>query len=622
MRKHSLFAALALLIVALWSGCKSDIDLQNLDTRSELEMGLALPLGTLRATVGDFLGNGQVKGIYVGDNRVMYFKDTFDISRTFHDVDLKDKVSDVDKEFDVWSELDRQGKLDDDGTINQTGKEIKMEFPFVLHLKNINNDVYEERLDSGQIQNATFTSIVDVSSLPLPSSWVTKVELELGDEFTRKQGHKILVSEQGKFHYNEKIPITVDEFTLNLMKRTGKNMSWQTYFNNNVKDECNLQINFYIKVPRGETVVIPKNAKYKYHLQVKFIDFHAIWGFFRPSSDMRDADTVNIEDEWPKWHDLSKATLPFYEPKVNMYIKSKIAGAMVMHGEYLYVKSSKTNDSIYATFDDNGRIWRNEYFNTEGGYLGLNSKIGDSIRYLVEFDNTQRFGHIDKLFAIRPDILGYKFYIDFDSVVTPQVRILPNTDMDIEAEVYAPFSFNKGLNASYKDTLENINLSSISLDSIAMNSSLIDTIKDAKIKLVIAFENRLPVRVRAHVRFMDENGNTVMDPDDPKQPLRLSQTDTLLVDAPKVVFEQGNSYIGDAGKSIFTLDIDKKHYDTFTSIKSMEYYAELDAEQMDPAYDENPKFHVQITADDNLRATLGLAAQGDVVLNFNGKEGE
>ena len=618
MRKHTFLAALALMTIALLSGCRSDVDLQNLDTRSELELGLALPLGTLKATVGDFLGNEQVKGIYVGDNHVLFFKDTFDVTRTFHNVDLKEKITDVDKKFDVWAELDRQGKLDPDGTVNETGKVIKLEFPFTLKLKNINNDVFEERLDSGQIQNAMFTSTVDVSNLPLPSSWVTKVEIVLGDEFTRKQGDKITVSEQGKFHYNEKIPINVDEFSLNLMKKTGKHMNWQTYFNDNVKTECELQINFYIKIPSGTKVVIPKTARYNYHLQVQFISFHAIWGFFRPSADMRDADTVNIEDEWPKWHDLAKATLPFSEPKVNMYIKSKIAGAMVMHGQYLYVKSTRTNDSVYATFDDNGRIYRNEYFNTEGGYLGLDSKVGDSIRYLVEFDNTQRYGHIDRLFAIRPDILGYKFYIDFDSVVTPQVRVLPNTDLKIDAEVYAPFIFNKGLNASYVDTLEDINLSKISLDSIAASTSLVDTIKDAQLKLVIAFENKLPVRVRAHVRFMDENGKTVMDPNDPQQPLRLSQTDTLIIDAPKIVFEQGNSYIGEPGKSIFTLDVDKKHYDTFTSIKSMEYYAELDAEQMNPAYDQDPRFHVQITSEDNLRATLGISVHGDAVLNFSG----
>ena len=154
MKKHSLFAAIALMIIALWSGCKSDIDLQNLDTRAELEMGLALPIGTVKASVGDFLGSGQVDGIYIGDNRVMFFRDTFDITREFHKVNLEDKISDADQEFNVYKELQRQGKLDDDGTITQTGKEIKLEFPFVLKLKNINNDVADERLDSAFITNA------------------------------------------------------------------------------------------------------------------------------------------------------------------------------------------------------------------------------------------------------------------------------------------------------------------------------------------------------------------------------------------------------------------------------------------------------------------------------------
>ena len=46
------------LVLALSSvillGCRSKIDLDNIDTTSEVEMGVALPVGSISAKVGDF----------------------------------------------------------------------------------------------------------------------------------------------------------------------------------------------------------------------------------------------------------------------------------------------------------------------------------------------------------------------------------------------------------------------------------------------------------------------------------------------------------------------------------------------------------------------------------------
>lgn len=619
MNKHVLFGALVLGFAVLLGSCRSDIDLPNLDKSAEVELGIALPLGSVSATIGDFLGNGQVDGIYVGDNGVFFFRDTFDISRTFHDVDLKSKVTNVDKNFDVYEELDRQGKLDPDGTVNETGKQIKMEFPFTMKLNKINSDIYDERLDSAFIENASFSSFITRKDLPLPAEWIDKVEIELGEEFKRKEGQIVPVCGPNAFRYSDSIPVTVDNFTINLMKKTG-NLPWREY-PTNVKNECQMQINFYFTIPSGKKVVIPTTASYNYSLRVRFIDFTAIWGFFKPSSDMRDADTIVIEDEWPKWHDLQKARLPFYEPRINLHIKSKIAGAMVLHGEYLYVKSSQTGDSIFATFDEaEQKLFRVEAFNHPGEYLSLDSKPGDSIRYSVLFDRDPLRGHIDNLFALRPDILGYKFFIDFDSLTTPQIRVLPKTNMKIEADMFAPFRFNKGLEASYIDTLSDINISKYSLDSLLADVDVVDTIKTANVKLVLTFENKLPVRVRAHVRFLDENGAEIMDPVDKTKPLRLSETDTLLIEARKEVFAQGITSPGEPGRSIFTVNVDKDHYETFTSIRQMEYYAELDAEQMEPYFDQDPEYKVQLTKDDNLKAVLGLSAKADAIFDLNSKE--
>ena len=618
MKTQRVFYGLMLLVAGIFSGCNNDIDLQNIDTRMEIDMGLALPIGSMSATVGDFLGDGQVKGIYVGENNVLFYRDTFDVSRRYHDVDMTAKVSNTARLFDVYKELNRQGYVDADGTVNRTGKQIKLEFPFAMKLNKINEDVNDERIDSVRIKTTKFTSAVGQVDLPLAAGWVDKIELELGEEFHRKYGNTITICQKGDFAYDERIPIEVDEFVLDLM-RTHNPGHWSAY-KNNVKDSCHFKINFYYTIPSGTTVKVPKTAKYKYQLQMHFTKFEAVWGFFKPSADMRDADTVNIEEEWENWNLFKKAKLPFYDPRVNLNITSKIAGAMCTHGEYGYVESLTTGEKIFLTFDNaETQIYRNDKFNNPGQYMTLDSKIGDSITNTILFDKDPLRGHIDKAFTIRPDLLGYKFYLDYDSITTPQIRILPNTLIRMEADVYAQFRFNQGLEASYTDTLKEININEISLDSLAESSELLDTVKTADLKLVLAFVNKLPMRVRAVPEFLDADGDPIMDPAKPSQKLKISENDTLLLNAPQIVFEQGRSYIGDADTTIFTITMDKAHYETFARIKQMKFYAELDAEQMDYAYKRDPEYKVQITTEDNLKVYIGVSTKVDAVLNPGSK---
>ena len=50
MNKHSIFALFILLFAGLLSGCKEDINLREIDTQAELEMGFAIPMETKGCT--------------------------------------------------------------------------------------------------------------------------------------------------------------------------------------------------------------------------------------------------------------------------------------------------------------------------------------------------------------------------------------------------------------------------------------------------------------------------------------------------------------------------------------------------------------------------------------------
>ena len=46
--------SLAMLI----QGCEADVDLNNIDTSVKVNANVATPIGSMRATIGDFVGDG------------------------------------------------------------------------------------------------------------------------------------------------------------------------------------------------------------------------------------------------------------------------------------------------------------------------------------------------------------------------------------------------------------------------------------------------------------------------------------------------------------------------------------------------------------------------------------
>ena len=78
--KHLLFVVAGCCMGFAMGGCKANVDLKNIDKTAELDMGIALPVGSMSATIGDFLADGQVPNIYVdslNNKGILTFKDTF-----------------------------------------------------------------------------------------------------------------------------------------------------------------------------------------------------------------------------------------------------------------------------------------------------------------------------------------------------------------------------------------------------------------------------------------------------------------------------------------------------------------------------------------------------------------
>ena len=620
MKHSSSFLAVLLACTALiWHGCEADVDLNNIDTTVGVDATVALPLGSVSATIGDFVGDGTW-GIFtdsLNNKGVLTFRDTFSMSRKFHTLDLSQYLSKASIPMKVYDKLDASHLLVD-GKIAGTGITIPLEFPLTLNLNGINNDESYQRLDSALIKHASFVSNIKLSGgLPLEWEWIEKVTITLGEAFHRKSGNVVTVYTKGdEGGFNQDMLIDVDEFSMNLMKNPNLDPEKDAdkYVQNNVNTSCDFKVTLYINIPTSAGLItIPTTSAFQYDLNVRFIDYHAVWGMFKPSKDMSDEAEISLTKEWDAWKLFKAAKLPFADPKVDMKITTQIAGALVVNGDYLYVKDSN-GQQVNAMFD--GKTYLRKHF-IEGEYLSLNSEIGDSATVHILFDKDPARGHIDQLFTLQPDYLGYKFSIEFDRYESPQIRITDNTDIRIDAACELPFMFNEGVKLGYSDTITNIDLSMVTLDSLMESlPEVIDTIEEAKLTVALQIENTIPLQIKGSFICLDENNNVILDPET-NEPFLIAGTDTLLIPTPDYTFNPSTAtWDIKGGKMILTLKVDKDKLNTLVKVKNIVFDASLDDESLAYVYDKG-YFNVKLTEYEGLTIKIGVGASVEAILGLD-----
>lgn len=592
-------------LAMLIQGCEADVDLNNIDTSVKVNANVATPIGSMRATIGDFVGDGTW-GIYIDtmkNHGVITFRDTFSIERKFHQLDLSKYISRTQLKMNIYNQVG--------GNIQGNGKQIELKYPLTLKLKGINQDIDNQRIDSALIKNASFTSkITSIGNSPIKWEWIDKVTLTLGKNFHRPAGNTIVIYKKGdNYSYGKDIPVNIDEFSLNLMKNKNP-QSWKDYINN-VTDSCTFDITVFVTVPTSAgTVSIPSTAAFQYDLGVQFIDHHAVWGMFEPSKDMSAEAEDRIADFWSPWNTIQKLNLPLAEPSIDVAIVTEVAGAFILEGDYLYTKNEQ-GETRYATFNDSLQLYK--YFN-KNEYLPLSSAIGSKTNTHILFDKDRERGHIDNLLTIRPDKIGYKFAFRPNEQETPQMRLTKNTNVRIDAACDLPMIFNEGVELAYSDTIKGIDLSSLNLDSILNDVTILDTLEEANAKLVITLENSIPLEFRGAFTCLDEKNDTIIDPRTEK-PLMITANDTIVIAAPEQAFENHN-WTATPKQSVEVVEVDREHLETLKKIKKIVFYAELNDKSMQTAYDQG-LFNVKLTNDNYIRVKLGIGASVEAVLNFD-----
>ena len=623
--KRTIYLLTTACIIGLgWmmQSCEADVDLNNVDTSIEVDANIATPVGSMHATLGDFVGNGTW-GIFA-EGGLLAFKDTFSIERKFHKLDLSQYISDTTLKMNVYEKLEVLPYFVD-GKITGNDTQIPLTFPLTLKLDGINDDEYYQRLDSALIKNASFVSnITAVGGLPLKWEWIDKVTIDLGAAFHRPAGNVVTIYEKGlSGGYGKDMQINVDEFSICLMENRKPAMP-KDYWDN-VVDSCEFKITMYVTIPKSAgTITVPSTAAFQYDLGVQFIDYHAVWGMFEPSSDMSDENEIVIADEWGPWKDFQSAKLPFANPSVDLQITTQIAGALKLNGDYLYAKDE--NDvAVYAEFE--GGYPGFEYTFSKYEYLPLDSEIGASKTMHRLFDKTQEHGRIDKLFAIHPEKLGYKFSIDFDEVATPQIRITDNTSIHVDAVCTLPFEFNEGVVFDYSDTIKGIDLSMLNLDTLLADVDIIDTLEKAEATLALTFTNDIPFQIKGVFTCLDAENNVIIDPKTEK-PFLITENDTVLIPSPKYTYSAGTStWTPEAVKLTEMIHVDREDLPTLRAIKSIAFYALLDDKSLSDVFEQAADekvgdFTTKLTEGEGLRIKIAVGANAEAILNFDSSDNQ
>lgn len=590
--KHffKLFIVCSAALVML-PGCKEKIDLKDVDTTVSVDLGLAAPIGTVYATIGDLLGIKEVQNyVEVDEDGILHIMHDTIIKRNFRNVDITSYPADTLKKCNFAEGF----------KVNEVwpGDQYIVEYPITVDFDNVNKNPTDERIDSVSVLSADYTSIItisnDLSAQGFKWDWIKRIDVILKDAFWRKEGNTITVYDKKKdssiTDFGQPIKITLDNFMLYFMQDRTIDPSAA-----NALKSAELSIKYYVSVPwtANKITIDPAQSTINYNLQLKMLTFDAIWGFAKPSSQMRETDTITIANSWPMWKDIKQAKLPLSEPKIDLYVKTKVAGKLQLNADYFYaVADENLSDTVYATFrgeDGVDRIQKKYFWTHEAGidYIDIKKQtIGDSIQHHLTFSKDVKEGAIDRLFKVRPDRVGYKFYVevyDIEPKRYPQIRLGPQNYFNVDAHIDLPLVFDKDLGLQYADTLKDVDLSAVSLDSLLNGVLAKKDVQDANLVLYMDIYNHIPLGISATVKFLDDKGQEILLDGKPLRFIKYGDnaetaySDTLNLSMPEM--KEINRKHGDPVNIAkdtqkpdqYIIDINKDNFDAVSKVKTIAY---------------------------------------------------
>ena len=581
----------ALIACIIYTGCEANVDLGNIDTSTSVKAELALPIGCIRAELGDFLGDSVIENLSIDDNGCYVYRDTFHSRKSFHEIDLSSYMSTTNSTLNIYQQLIQNNpELDLLSYVPlpaDTTFYLDFALPFVFN--GINNDLQTQRIDSIIVAEANFVSNISTKGLSsLTWDEIESIEIILNPETFRRPSMEVEVPISG-YNFGRNIPVILDDFHLILMKDPNAKPSFE-----NIIDSTSFTIRFHFRTKRMH--YITSDSELAYNFQINFMKYDAIFGYFQASNFMRDEQVdMSLSEYWTGWNSMEGFMLPLREPSIFLGIEHAIAVPLKLTLKDLCVKS-KSGEEKYLTF--NGERQKSVFLEPDIQVTDpLTAHSYDTIR----LDHTPENGNLGEIMTIHPDKMSYTFSVTEDTNYDmPQYRLVDDTDVKLSMGAEFPFKFNPGTQIFFADTLDNLRIDRLSLDSLLANMAMIDTINEAQLTLFLNFENYIPFAVTAELDFLDKNGEVI--PFDGLSDIQLNypKIETFVATEP--------------GKCQVEIVVNHADLNKLASVGALRYALTL-GENTDP---------VDLRKDAKLNIYVGVKANVDMVLDlgamFNNNE--
>lgn len=493
-----------LLAAFTFHSCKEDIDLANVDPQIQLDMGLALPLGTVETTLDYFLGTSDfgpdVLTYSPLDSMLILHYDT-SVVWDFHNIDLS--------EYTTWDE--QVSYVVDgisNGEIDKTDFDYQEQIPFPatqttleflneVSLENFNVDLDYEEIDSVHMTLASFRLRVDVENFDLEWSEVSNVRVKFTDPSLRFDDgtmEKILPIE-GK-GFGQDMTVSLYDFMI-IPQKNQETGSFE-----------NIRFFICIDVNTRTEKMLSKNSMVKFGCGFDFLDYDVLFGVFEPKK----AAYEHQRDTMSKYFAIDRLdgiNLPFSDPKVDLVVSTSTVGLpsrIII--DSIYVENGEGERGLLSYDGETTKSYDVPYITSPW----INQTASTDVLHLGK---GEEYGNLDHLFQVIPKYFGYSYRIRVDRDLldelkdrhTPFIKANANYQMNLKAEL--PLKFYPGVNVTYKDTVQTTMAESLKLDSLLSGVAMLDSLKTGELLLRLVIENNIPFDIKVKLRFLNDYDEVV-----------------------------------------------------------------------------------------------------------------
>lgn len=625
---------IAYFFCVLWlscslAGCKADIDLSEVDWSTSVNASLSLPVGSIYAQMGDFLGVSQFPQITIDTLGRYVYMDTIFSSSLYHPIKIEDLMTNTSAKWNITNEVGKilNQLIETDPRIMQVLQLVypefkdfnsipmpitlpiedyikyfngapltfNLDFPIDINLKALNVDFNNRRVDSIRVNMAHFTAAFRQENFGMEWNDIKNIEILLPDNFQNMDSVLTLpIKSKG---YEQDIPIDLQDFRLILMKDPTQESS-----GDNIEEIIRITIRLTIELDHDFTIDKEQYLGYDFH--VDLVDYSAMFGYFAANQLMHDEQKdMLISDLWSGWELFESWVLPISEPSVKFEVDHNLGLPLMINLHHLYVKS-QTGETRYATFDANKTQTSDTlHFASQ---IAMNDSLDKRAYHSIVLDESDERGNIDALFSITPHSISYAFTVDPDtSAHIHQYRITDNTAVNLKAMIQIPFAFNDSVNISYQGVIEDVKLTGMQLDSLLNEVQLIDTIEHSKLQLVAVIENTIPFKITGDFTLYNAN-NEIVYLSSMRDSTNTHSSINITINYPDSIDATKGTALAPSVTSQPLLTINHEDFDLLETVKYITFEAQLGENQ-------HP---VCLTPNASVNIKLGITAEVNAILDL------